>query len=60
MAEPSLTYVVVHEADPEEGGYWAEIEDLPGCFASGDTLDELAMDVRDAIDSYLLSLAAER
>jgi predicted RNase H-like HicB family nuclease len=30
--------VRVHE---EEGSYWAEVVELPGCFASGDTLDEL-------------------
>ena len=31
----------------EEGGsYWAEVVELPGCFASGDTLDEL----REALD----------
>jgi predicted RNase H-like HicB family nuclease len=43
--------VLVHEA--EEGGYWAEVEELPGCFASGDTLDELESDVRDAIETYI-------
>ncbi len=25
----------------EDGTYWADIPSLPGCFASGDTLDEL-------------------
>ena len=25
----------------EDSGYWADIPELPGCFASGDTLDEL-------------------
>ena len=25
----------------EDGGYWADVPELPGCFASGDTLDEL-------------------
>jgi predicted RNase H-like HicB family nuclease len=43
--------VLVHEA--EEGGYWAEVEELPGCFASGDTLDELESDVKDAIETYI-------
>jgi predicted RNase H-like HicB family nuclease len=48
--------VLVHEAEPDEGGYWAEVEELPGCFASGDTLDELEDDVRDAIEAYLAAL----
>jgi predicted RNase H-like HicB family nuclease len=43
--------ILVHEA--EEGGYWAEVEELPGCFASGDTLDELEADVKDAIETYI-------
>jgi len=25
----------------EEGSYWADVSELPGCLASGDTLDEL-------------------
>jgi antitoxin HicB len=49
--------VIVHE-EPEEdgGGYWAEVEELPGCFGSGETLDELERDVRDAIDSHIAAL----
>jgi predicted RNase H-like HicB family nuclease len=23
----------------EDGSYWADVSELPGCFASGDTLD---------------------
>ena len=33
----------------EDGSYWAEIEELPGCFASGETLDELMAGLREAI-----------
>ena len=40
--EKTRTYMVlVHEEeDKEVGGYWAEVVELPGCFASGDTLDD--------------------
>jgi predicted RNase H-like HicB family nuclease len=48
--------VVVHEAEPDETGFWAEVEELPGCFASGDSLDELEADVRDAIETYIAAL----
>lgn len=59
MTQLLRTYtVIVHEAEPEEGGFWAEVEELPGCFASGDSLDELETDIRDAIETYILSLAA--
>jgi predicted RNase H-like HicB family nuclease len=50
--------VIVHEAEPGEVGYWAEVEELPGCFASGDTLDELEEDVKNAIETYILALQA--
>jgi predicted RNase H-like HicB family nuclease len=37
----------------EEGGYWAEIPDLPGCFTQGDTLDEIYHNLAEAIASHL-------
>ena len=42
---------IVHEA--EEGGYWAEVPDLPGCVTEADTLDELKAMLKDAIRCYL-------
>lgn len=43
--------VIVHEA--EEGGFWAEVPALEGCFGQGETLDELYEDIRGAIRSHL-------
>lgn len=43
--------VVIHAAD--EGGYWAEIPALPGCFTQGDTLDEVRERVREAVACHL-------
>lgn len=34
----------------EAGSYWAEVEELPGCFAAGDTLDELFDSLREAVE----------
>jgi predicted RNase H-like HicB family nuclease len=51
--------VIVHEAkddDPEETGFWAEVEELPGCYASGDTLEELENDVKEAILQHVSAL----
>ena len=48
--------IIVHDGEPDEGGYWAEVEELTACFASADSLDELEVDVRNAIASYLLAL----
>lgn len=42
--------VIVHE---EDGGYWAEVPALPGCYTEADTLDELKANLREAIDLYL-------
>jgi predicted RNase H-like HicB family nuclease len=34
-------------------GYWSEIQELPGCFASAGTLDELHEALGEAIGLYL-------
>jgi predicted RNase H-like HicB family nuclease len=42
--------VRVHQ---EDSHYWAEVEELPGCFACGDTLDELWEVLEESIGLYL-------
>jgi predicted RNase H-like HicB family nuclease len=37
----------------DSGGYWADVPQLPGCFASGDTLDELFDSLQEGIALYL-------
>lgn len=43
--------VVVHKA--EEGGYWAEVPAIPGCFTQGDTWEELLQNIYEAIEACL-------
>lgn len=43
-------HVEVHN---EDGSYWAEVRELPGCFASGDTVAELIESVEEAVALYL-------
>lgn len=43
--------VVVHEAD--EGGFWAEVPALPGCASQGETMDDLLLNLREAIEGCL-------
>ncbi|BBO16525.1 HicB family protein [Candidatus Brocadia pituitae] len=43
--------VVVHTA--EEGGYWAEVPAIPGCFTQGDTWEELLQNIYEAIEACL-------
>jgi len=47
----SIYNAIVHEA--KEGGYWAEVPELPGCITEADTLDELKEMLKDAIAGYL-------
>ena len=37
----------------EDGSYWAEVVELPGCFATGDTFDELLESLREGIALYV-------
>lgn len=50
MTDPSEFHVTIHE---EDGSYWADVTELPGCFASGATLDELHDALLEAIRLYL-------
>lgn len=43
--------VVIHRA--EEGGYWAEIPALPGCFSQANTMDEMMLNIREAAEALL-------
>ena len=43
--------VVIHEA--EEGGYWAEVPAIPGCATQGETMEELRLNLREAIEGCL-------
>lgn len=43
--------VIVHKA--EEGGYWAEVPSLPGCFTQAETLEELRERAQESIEAYL-------
>ena len=43
--------VVVHQA--EEGGYWAEVPSIPGCFTQGETWEDLIPNIYEAIEACL-------
>jgi predicted RNase H-like HicB family nuclease len=50
VAQVTFT-VVVHEED--DGSFWAEVEELPGCFASGFSLEELREAAFEAMQLWL-------
>lgn len=43
--------VVVRDA--EEGGYWAEVPDIPGCATQGETFEELLKNIYEAVEGCL-------
>ncbi|HEY4360212.1 MAG TPA: type II toxin-antitoxin system HicB family antitoxin [Bryobacteraceae bacterium] len=45
-------YAVVIHQDPD-GGYWAEVPALPGCYSQGESVDELKGNIREAIAGVL-------
>jgi predicted RNase H-like HicB family nuclease len=49
--------IVIHE-NPD-GGFWAEVPALPGCYSEGETIDELKHNIREAIGGVLDVLKQE-
>ena len=43
----------------EEGGYWAEVIELPGCVTQGETKEELFHNVVEAIKACLAAYEEE-
>jgi predicted RNase H-like HicB family nuclease len=43
--------VIVHET--EEGGYRAEVPDIPGCVTRGETYEELLKNLYEAVEDCL-------
>lgn len=44
-------HVQIHQA--EEGGFWAEVAELPGCVSQGETLEEVQKNIQEAIAGCL-------
>ena len=42
---------VIHPA--AEGGFWAEVPALKGCYSEGDTLEETLANIREAAEGWL-------
>ncbi|MBI5789014.1 MAG: type II toxin-antitoxin system HicB family antitoxin [Candidatus Schekmanbacteria bacterium] len=43
--------VIVHKA--EEGGFWAEVPAIPGCYTQDDTWEELLQNIYEAVEGCL-------
>jgi predicted RNase H-like HicB family nuclease len=42
---------IIHPA--EEGGFWAEVPVLPGCFTQGETEEDVISNLREAVELWL-------
>lgn len=40
-----------------EGGFWARVPALPGCFSQGETVEETIANTKEAVQLYLEGLA---
>lgn len=46
-------FKVILHPDLEDGGYWVECPDLPGCSSQGDSVEEALDMIKDAIKGHL-------
>ena len=47
---------LVYDAVPDEGGFWATVPEMPGCGSTGETIDEIEKNIKDAIETYIDAL----
>ena len=50
-----MKYVYIIE-QPDDGSFSAYVPDLPGCTTCGDTVDEVRLNIKNSVESYLESL----
>ncbi len=57
-----MTQYIVRIHPAAEGGFWAEVPALPGCFGHGGSVELATLRVREAMECHLaeLALAGER
>jgi predicted RNase H-like HicB family nuclease len=47
------TFKVILHPDLEDGGYWVECPELPGCSSQGDSVEEALDMIKDAVKGHL-------
>ena len=53
-----MKYLVIFDR-AEDGTVWAQVPDLPGCFSSGETIEEAKKNVVEAIELHIEGLREE-
>lgn len=49
-------YGAVIRQDEEDGGYWAEVPDLPGCFGQGDDFIDCVRSVSNGVETHIAAM----
>jgi predicted RNase H-like HicB family nuclease len=47
-------YRITVQADPDDGGYIARVQEIPECIGAGDTLEETVQLLREAMEGWFL------
>ena len=42
--------------DEEDGGYWAEVPDLPGCYGQGSTFEKCVASISDGVETHVAAM----
>jgi len=53
-------HAVVLHTDSEDGGFWAEAINMPGCVSQGETIEETLDMMKDAIKGYKTVLSTKK
>ena len=53
MREPDYAVMIEPLSEEDRGGFVATVPDLPGCMSDGDTREEAARNIEDAIRCWL-------
>ena len=48
-----MKYTIIIHKDTQEGGFWGECLELPGCYSQGESIEELMINIREAVELYL-------
>ena len=55
-----MKFTVILTPDAEDGGFTAECLAIPGCISEGDTVEQALVNIKEAIEGCLESLAAHQ
>jgi len=56
MHRTKTFHAIFEAADPPDIGYTVNVAELPGCISEGDTYEAALANIKDAMESYLLTM----